>query len=91
VQSRFLLQSSGGSETGVSIYRDSGDTNRSVHLYANFFDWSGGSNKVWWSSPSHLRLLLHSTVPSPSTAPYLADLSEAATALVTWLEILFET
>jgi RHS repeat-associated protein len=48
VQSRFLLQSSGGSETGVSIYRDSGDTNRSVHLYANFFDWSGGSNKVWW-------------------------------------------
>ncbi len=48
VQSRYLLQSSGGSETGVSIYRDSGDTNRSVHLYANFFDWSGGSNKVWW-------------------------------------------
>jgi RHS repeat-associated protein len=48
VQSRFLLQSSSGSETGVSIYRDSADTNRSVHLYANFFDWSGGSNKVWW-------------------------------------------
>jgi YD repeat-containing protein len=48
VQDRFFTQMSGATETGVSIYRDPGDTGRSVHLYANLFDWSGGANKVWW-------------------------------------------
>ncbi len=48
VQNRYLFTNNGVGENQYTLQRLGSDVNQSIHTYADWFDWSGNAEKVWW-------------------------------------------